>query len=61
MFRDRIITNGEMEALDGMVADTAKKYLSEFQVSTIEAAGVTRNTCSRGSVAQCIARYIRDS
>lgn len=31
VFRDRIINNVEMEAFDGMMADTAKKCLSEFQ------------------------------
>lgn len=35
VFRDRIINNVEMEGFDGMMADTAKKYLSEFQVRTI--------------------------
>lgn len=36
VFRDRIISVGEMEALDGMMADTAKKHLSEFQVNMAE-------------------------
>lgn len=32
VFRDRIISAFEMEALDSMMAETAKKHLSEFQV-----------------------------
>lgn len=32
MFRDRIISAPEMEVLDSMMAETAKKHLSEFQV-----------------------------
>lgn len=32
VFRDRIISAPEMEVLDGMMAETAKKHLSEFQV-----------------------------
>lgn len=34
VFRDRIISAPEMEVLDGMMAETAKKHLSEFQVGT---------------------------
>lgn len=34
VFRDRIISAPEMEALDGMMAETAKKHLSELQVRT---------------------------
>lgn len=32
VFRDRIISAPEMEVLDGMMAETAKKHLSELQV-----------------------------
>lgn len=34
VFRDRIISSGEMESMDAMMAETAKKYLTEFQVNT---------------------------
>lgn len=34
VFRDRIISAPEMEVLDGMMGETAKKHLSEFQVQT---------------------------
>lgn len=34
VFRDRIISSGEMEGMDAMMAETAKKYLTEFQVTT---------------------------
>ena len=32
VFRDRIISSGEMASMDAMMAETAKKYLTEFQV-----------------------------
>lgn len=34
VFRDRIISSGEMEAMDAMMAETAKKYLTELQVNS---------------------------
>lgn len=34
VFRDRIISAPEMEMLDGMMAEAAKKNLSELQVCT---------------------------
>lgn len=34
VFRDRIISAPEMEVLDGMMAETAKKNLAELQVCT---------------------------
>lgn len=43
MFRDRIISAGEMEGLDTMMAETAKKYLSEFQVKVAKVAWLLLN------------------
>eukprot|EP00903_Cladosiphon_okamuranus_P006208 g6103.t2 len=49
VFRDRIISAPEMEALDGMMAETAKKHLSELQADMFAPPVIFTTFCGQGT------------
>ncbi|CAM9107555.1 unnamed protein product [Discosporangium mesarthrocarpum] len=49
VFHDRIITESEMEAMDTMVAEVAKKHLTEFQADMFQRPVIFTNFCGKGA------------
>ncbi|CAB1116950.1 unnamed protein product [Ectocarpus sp. CCAP 1310/34] len=49
VFRDRIISASEMEVLDGMMGEAAKKHLSEFQAEMFKQPVIFTTFCGKGN------------